>query len=188
MKSWVSMASDKKRKKKVAVVQTDSWKFDESVLDCCPLKMRHQDRYLPIKSVLRKEKYKGQMPFDQQKALFLDMVEIDQAKAEERNQRSTTDMAIGIVRGDGKGGKKIRLVECKFDVKNINGKLIEDLKDKNQKTRDYFSFGNPIQKLFVVLLNDSFYGQGLRFIKNNFSNSPDCEVQTVNGFFSQYFL
>ena len=182
------MASDKKRKKKVAEVQIDSWKFDEGVLVGCPLKMRHPDCYLPIKSVLKKEKYKGRIPFGQQKVLCLDKIEVDHAKAERRNQRSTTDMAIGIVRGDGKGGKKIRLVECKFDVNNINGKLIEDLKDKNQKTRDHYSFGNPIQKLFVVLLNDNFYGQGLRFIKNNFSNSPDCEVQTVNGFFNQYFL
>lgn len=182
------MASDNKRKKKAPAAQTDSWKFDEGVLDCCPLKIRHLECYLPIKSILRKEKYKGRMPFDQQKALCLDKIEINQAKAEGRDQRSTTDMAIGIVRGSGKGGNRIRLVECKFDVKKNNGKLIEDLKDKNRKTRDYYSFENPVQELLVVLLNDKYYGQGMRYIKNSFSDSPNCEVLTVDGFFHQYFL
>ena len=109
------------------------------------------------------------------------------AKSEGRNRRSTTDMAIGVTKINS-ADKRIRLVECKFDVKNTNRKTIEDLIDKDKKTRLYFDFGRIILPYFVVLLgNDKYYQQEMRFIKNGFMNSPDCEVMTVQGFYDLYF-
>ena len=182
------MASDKKVKIGHAKEQRKEWAFEERIIDDCSLKKGHPQHYSLIKTMIKEEGYKGKSQFDTQRALCLDTLEIELAKAEKRNQRSTTDFAMGIIgRRSGKCNKRIRLVECKFDVNNTHNKLIEDLKAKNKETRDYFSFGCPIQKLFVVLLNDEFYNQGMRFIKKNFLDSSDCEVLTVNSFFNLYF-
>ncbi len=181
------MASDKKVKKRVDKGQTGDWKFDESVLGCSQLRIDYPNHYLPIKHIIKHEKYKSKNSFEKQQALFLDKIEIERAKLEGRNQRSTTDFAIGIVRKKSGSNKRIRLVECKFDVTKDNRKIIEDLRDKNKKTRDYFRFEHPIQPLFIVLLNDKYYQQGRRFIMNSFSNALDCEVMSVNDFYSQYF-
>lgn len=181
------MASDAKKKKKKVKTQEDEWKFDESILEGCQLKKDYPNHFQPIKSILKAEKAKGKSSFDVQKALCLDSIEVERAKSEGRDQRSTTDLAIGITSTNGRANKKIRLVECKFDVNKNNRKVIEDLKDKNKKTRDFYDFGCPIREYFVVLLNDKFYQQGRRFIMEGFSNSLDCEVLTVNGFYEQYF-
>lgn len=181
------MAPNKKQKKESSKEQTDKRVFCEEIMDSNPIKKRHPSCYMPIKIILKEEGCKEKSPFERQKALNLDKIEVELAKEEKRNQRSTVDLAIGIA-GRKKGGdKKIRLVECKFDVKRFHRKLIEDLRDKNKQTRDYYSFGYPIQESFVVLLNEDFFQQGLRFIKNGFSDSPYCEVMTVKEFYSQYF-
>ena len=181
------MAPNKKQKKESSTEPMDKWVFCEDIMNSSPLKKRHTSCYMPIKTILKEEGCKEKSPFGKQKALNLDKVEIEMAKEEKRNQRSTADFAIGIA-GKKKGGdRKIRLVECKFDVKRVHRKLIEDLRDKNQKTRDYYSFGYQIQESFVVLLNEDFFQQGLRFIKDGFSGSPYCEVLTVKGFYDQYF-
>ena len=181
------MASEKKKRKKTVKLLEEGWKFDESILKTCQLKKQYPLHFQPIKNLLKAEKYKGKSLFDVQMALCLDSIEIERAKSEDRNQRSTTDFAIGIIEKKRRVNKRIRLVECKFDVTKNNRKIIEDLADKNQKTRDHYEFGYPIQKHFVVLLNEKFYHQGRRFIMDGFSNSSDCEVLTVNGFYDLYF-
>lgn len=181
------MASNKKAKISVAEKEEKEWVFEDKILEDCSLKKRFPDHYVSIESILKKEGFKGKCSLGKQKALCLDPIEIELAKTEKREQRSTTDMAIGVVRKKGKSDKRIRLVECKFDVNKVHNKLIEDLKEKDKDTRDYYSFGCAIQKLFVVLLNDGFYHQGFRFIKNGFLNSLDCEVLTARGFCDKYF-
>lgn len=181
------MASEIKKRKKKVKPQEEVWKFDESILKTCQLKKQYPHHFQLIKNLLKAEKFKGKSLFDVQKALCLDSIEIERAKLEGRDRRSTTDFAIGIVEKKSRANKKIRLVECKFDVTKDNRKIIEDLSDKDQKTRDYFKFNYPIQKLFIVLLNDKYYQQGRRFIMNGFSNALDCEVLSVNDFYGQYF-
>lgn len=179
------MASSKNGEKNLPVFE---WIYDKEILSSSEIVKHYSKCYEKISSIIKREKFKNLIPFEEQLALNLDKVEGLRAKQEKRQEKhKTVDFVIGIKSRKSKC-KQIRLVECKFEVKANNKSLIDDLKGKLHETVLFYSFDYPFCPFFIVLLNNNHYQQGLRYIKNQFCNAPWVEVLNVDGFYEKYFV
>ena len=88
----------------------------------------------PIAEMLKNEHYKRkEMPFKNEVGIYLDGVEIEQAKRNKVNRKRTVDFLFGV------GNNWILFTEAKFDVSNPREMKVSELKEKIVHSKELVS-------------------------------------------------
>ncbi len=165
----------------------DCWKFSQDVLESSWIKQKYPAAYKPISWIVKEEKYKGDIPFNKEMAIYMEAVNNEIAKGR-GDKGHIVDFAIGTRNKNGKGkAKRIRLVEAKFDSKEL-----DNIKPKDIKSKVYLSSsilikeGIQISPNAVILINNS---PDVQYQRRKLSNklAGQFEVLTINDFHTKYF-
>lgn len=166
--------------------QDEKWVFDSDIMRSCTVTKQHKQAYIPISDILKKEHCRNKHPFTQEYALYLEVVETEMASSEKRNKAPIVDFSIGLARGE---NRKIRLIEAKFNVDNLNNLKSSNIPDKVQHTTDVLrDCGIPIGSGAVVLINKSPKVQQQKsWLARILMAKGAYEVKTVDEFYKLYF-
>ena len=66
--------------------QDEKWVFAPAIMLSCTLTKQHMQAYIPISEILKKEHCRDKHSFTQEKALYLEVVETEMARAEKRSK------------------------------------------------------------------------------------------------------
>lgn len=174
------VAGNRKNKK------DDKWVYAPAVMCACSTIKRHIKAYIPITDILKREHCDGNNPFTQEKALYLEDVETELAKSDSRNKAPIVDFSIGLSQGK---SRRIRLVEAKFDVRNLKNIESANVFDKVQHATEVLrDDGVQIESGAIVLINNSpIVQQQKRWLEQRLLARGHFNVETVNGFYRHYF-
>ncbi len=139
----------------------------------------------PIAEMLKNEHYKRkEMPFKNEEGIYLDGVEIEQAKRNKVNRKRTVDFLFGV------GNNWILFTEAKFDVSNPREMKVSELKEKIVHSKELVSNSQMVVQIepnTIVLLKDENFSQLYRELKNKVSNSLKIVPMTVSQLYNTVF-
>lgn len=166
--------------------QDEKWVFAPAIMLSCTLTKQHMQAYIPISEILKKEHCRDKHSFTQEKALCLEVVEKEMARAEKRSKAPVVDFSIGLTRGK---SRKIRLVEAKFDVNDLKNLASSNIPNKVQHSTDVLlDCGIPIESGAIVLIKKSpIVQQQRRWLEQKLLAQGHYQVKTVDEFNKLYF-
>ena len=166
--------------------QDEKWVFAPAIMFSCTLTKQHMQAYIPISEILKKEHCRDKHSFTQEKALYLEVVETEMARAEKRSKAPVVDFSIGLTRGK---SRKIRLVEAKFDVNDLKNLASSNIPNKVQHSTDVLlDCGIPIESGAIVLIKKSpIVQQKRRWLEQKLLAQGHYQVKTVDEFNKLYF-
>lgn len=166
--------------------QEDKWVFTPAIMLSCIVTKQHMQAYIPISDILAKEHCRNKHVFTQEKALYLEEVETEMARANRRSKSPIVDFSIGLSRGR---SRKIRLVEAKFDVNDLKSLASSNIPEKVQHSTDVLmEFGIPIESGAIVLINKTpIVQQQRRWLEQRLMARGHYQVKTVDEFHGDYF-
>lgn len=168
-------------------VQDEKWVFVPAIMLACTVTKQHMQAYIPISDILTKENCRNKHTFAQEKALYLEEVETEMARADRRSKYPIVDFCIGIRKGN---SKMIRLVEAKFDVDNLKNIGSSNIPEKVKHSNDILiSDEISIESGAVILINS---GPKIQQQKRRLSDilrakGEHYSVKTVDEFYNDYF-
>lgn len=166
--------------------QEKKWMFAPDVMTSCSVIKQHMEAYVRISEILKKEHCRDNHSFAQCKALYLEVVETRMASDEKRSKAPIVDFSIGLMSGK---SKKIRLIEAKFDVKNLKNLASSNIPDKVQHSTDVLrDCGIQIESGAVVLVNKNKHvQQQIRWLEQMLLPRGHYQVKVVDEFYKLYF-
>ena len=167
-------------------VQDEKWVFVPAIMLACTVTKQHIQAYIPISDILAKEHCRNKHSFAQEKALYLEEVETEMARADRRSKSPIVDFSIGLSRGK---SRKIRLVEAKFDVNDLKSLASSNIPEKVQHSTDVMrNEGFEIDSGAIVLIKRSpIVQQQRRWIEQRLLAQGHYQVKTVDEFHRDYF-
>ena len=165
----------------------DCWKFSQDVLESGRIKQKYPASYKPISWIVKKEKYKGTIPFGKEMAIYMETINNEISKGR-GNKGHIVDFAIGLRNKNGTGKeRRIRLIEAKFDSKDADNIKAKDIRSKvDDSSSILIKEGIPIESDAVILINDGPKAQQNRS-KLSRRLVGHFDVLTVGGFHTKYF-
>lgn len=166
--------------------QEDKWAFTPAVMLSCSVAKQHPQAYIPIANILTKEHCQDRHSFSQEKALYLEDVETATARYARRSKSPIVDFAIGLSKGK---SRKIRLVEAKFDVRDLKNIESSNVPAKVQHSTDVMrDSGITIESGAIVLISKSpIVQQQRRWLEQKLLARGHYQVKTVDEFYTLYF-
>ena len=166
--------------------QDDKWVFAPAIMLSCTVTKQHRQAYIPISDILTMEHCRNRHSFAQEKALYLEEVETEMARADRRSKSPIVDFSIGLSSGK---SRKIRLVEAKFDVINLKNLESSNIPEKVQHSTDVLiDCGIPIESGAIVLINKTpIVQQQRRWLEQKLLAQGHYQVKTVDEFYKLYF-
>ena len=126
------------------------WLYSVSITDDSNVVQKHPQSYQLIADIVKNEKCKGKTQFSNEKAIYLELVELELAKGK-RATCPIVDFTFGIKRDN---SKKYRLIEAKFDVNNLKNIDVKNIRDKVSHSKDVMSEdGVSVENGAVILIN-----------------------------------
>lgn len=167
-------------------VQDEKWVFVPAIMLACTVTKQHIQAYIPISDILAKEHCRNKHSFAQEKALYLEDVETEMARADRRSKSPIVDFSIGLSRGK---SRKIRLVEAKFDVNDLKSLASSNIPEKVQHSTDVMrNEGFEIDSGAIVLIKRSPIVQQQRhWLEQRLLAQGHYQVKTVDEFHRDYF-
>lgn len=166
--------------------QDDKWVFAPAILLSCIVTKQHMSAYIPISEILTMEHCRNKHSFAQEKALYLEEVETEMARADRRSKSPIVDFSIGLSRGK---SRKIRLIEAKFDVNDLKGLASSNIPEKVQHSTDILrNDGFMIDSGAIVLIKKSpIVQQQRRWLEQRLLAQGHYQVKTIDEFHRDYF-
>lgn len=166
--------------------QDEKWAFTPAIMLSCSVAKKHPQTYIPIANILTKEHCQDRHSFSQEKALYLEDVETEMARADRRSKSSIVDFAIGLCKGK---SRKIRLIEAKFDVRDLKNVESSNVPAKVQHSTDVLrDSGIQIESGAIVLIGKSpIVQQQRRWLEQKLLARGHYQVKTVDEFYNLYF-
>jgi hypothetical protein len=166
--------------------QDDKWVFAPAIMLSCTVTKQHRQTYIPISDILAKEHCRNKHFFTQEKALYLEEVETEMARADRRSKSPIVDFSIGLSSGK---SRKIRLVEAKFDVNDLKSLTSSNIPEKVQHSTDVMrNEGFVIDSGAIVLIKRSPIVQQQRhWLEQRLLAQGHYQVKTVDEFYRDYF-
>ena len=166
--------------------QEDKWVFAPAILLSCIVTKQHMSAYIPIPEILTMEHCRNKHSFALEKALYLEAVETEMARADRRSKAPIVDFSIGLTRGK---SRKIRLVEAKFDINDLKNLTSANIPAKVQHSTDVLrSCGIPIDSGAILLIKKSpIVQQQRRWLEQRLLAQGHYQVKTVDEFYKLYF-
>ena len=163
----------------------EKWMYSASVTDDSKILQKHSQAYQLIADIIKKEKCKGKTQFSNEKAIYLELVELSLAKGR-RDNIPIVDFTFGIKRNN---SKKYRLVEAKFDVDDLKNIDEKNIRDKVNHSRDVMKEdGVPIDNGAVVLINKSkIVEQQKNWFSRRLQPYGNYQIMTIDKLYSHYF-
>ena len=167
-------------------VQDEKWVFVPAIMLACTVTKQHIQAYIPISDILAKEHCRNKHFFTQEKALYLEEVETEMARADRRSKSPIVDFSIGLSRGK---SRKIRLVEAKFDVNDLKSLTSSNIPEKVQHSTDVMrNEGFEIDSGAIVLIKRSpIVQQQRRWLEQRLLAQGHYQVKTIDEFHRDYF-
>lgn len=156
--------------------------YDEAVLTGHPFARNWNGCYLKLwTDLLKKEGYKRQTPFKQEKALDLDAVEKHLA-VQKSGKECTVDFVTGL------SDKTLLLVEAKFNVKVASNISATEIRSKIQHSKglllqNCFTIAIPV----IILFNDSVCSRAKNELKRKFAGNPNIIIASVEDLHKRFF-
>lgn len=166
--------------------QDKKWAFAPAIMLSCLLAKQHPQAYIPITHILTKEHCQDRHSFSQEKTLYLEDVETATARNARRSKSPIVDFAIGLSRGK---SRKIRLIEAKFDVRDLKNIESSNVPAKVQHSTDVLrDSGMHIESGAIVLISKSpIVQQQRRWLEQKLLARGHYQVKTVDEFYKLYF-
>lgn len=167
-------------------VQDEKWVFAPAIMLSCIVTKQHMSAYIPISEVLTMEHCRNKHSFALEKALYLEAVETEMARADRRSKSPIVDFSIGLTR---RKSRKIRLVEAKFDINDLKNLASANIPAKVQHSTDVLrSCGIPIESGAIVLINKTpIVQQQRRWLEQRLLAQGHYQVKTIDEFHRDYF-
>ena len=164
----------------------EKWLYSAKITDESIVTQKHPESYQLIADIVKKEKCKGKTQFSNEKAIYLELVELRLAKGK-RDESPIVDFTFGIKQNN---SKKYRLVEAKFDVDDLRNIDEKNIKNKVSHSRDIMrEDGIPIEDGAVILINKS---KIVEQQKNRFSRQLQpygkYQIMTIDDLYNRYFM
>lgn len=167
--------------------QDEKWAFAPAIMLSCLVTKQYPQAYTPITEILAKEHCRDKNSFDQEKALYLEVVETETARSDRRSKNPIVDFCVGIRKGK---SRMIRLVEAKFDVDNLKNIESSNIPEKVKHSNAILlSEEIPIESGAVVLINNGpiVQQQKRRLSDILRAKGHHYSVKTVAEFYNDYF-
>ena len=162
------------------------WLYSASVTDDSKVVQTYPQSYQLIADILIKEKCKCKTQFSNEKAIYLEFVELELAKGK-RNTCPIVDFTFGIKCDN---SKKYRLIEAKFDVNNLKNIDVKNIRDKVSHSKDVMSEnGVPVENGAVILINKSkIVEQQKNWFSRQLQPYGCYQIMTIDDLYFHYFV
>ena len=162
------------------------WLYSTSVTDDSKVVQTHPQAYQLIADIVKKEKCKCKTQFSNEKAIYLELVELELAKGK-RNTCPIVDFSFGIKYDN---SKKYQLIEAKFDVNNLKNIDVKNIRDKVSHSKDVMSEdGVPVENGAVILINKSKIVEQQKNWFSRLLQPFGCyQIMTIDDLYSRYFV
>lgn len=167
--------------------QEEKWTFAPVIMLSCDVTKQRKQAYIPISEILTKEHCRDKHSFVQEKALYLEVVETENARADRRSKNPIVDFCVGIRKGK---SRMIRLVEAKFDVDNLKNLESSNIPEKVKHSNDILlSEAIPIESGAIVLIKSGSIAQQQKRRLSDIlrAKGHHYSVKTVAEFYNDYF-
>ena len=162
------------------------WLYSVSITDDSNVVQKHPQSYQLIADIVKNEKCKGKTQFSNEKAIYLELVELELAKGK-RATCPIVDFTFGIKRDN---SKKYRLIEAKFDVHNLKNIDVKNIRDKVSHSKDVMSEdGVSVENGAVILINKSkIVEQQKNWFSRQLQPFGCYQIMTIDDLYSRYFV
>lgn len=162
------------------------WLYSVSITDDSNVVQKHPQSYQLIADIVKNEKCKGKTQFSNEKAIYLELVELELAKGK-RATCPIVDFTFGIKRDN---SKKYRLIEAKFDVNNLKNIDVKNIRDKVSHSKDVMSEdGVSVENGAVILINKSkIVEQQKNWFSRQLQPFGCYQIMTIDDLYSRYFV
>ena len=164
----------------------DKWMYSASITDNSQVVKNYPHSYQPIDEIVKNEKCKGKTQFSDEKAIYLELVELGLAKGK-RSKCPIVDFTFGIKHDK---SKKYRLVEAKFDVDDLKNIDVKNIRDKVGHSKDVMrEDGLPVENGAVVLINKSkIVEQQKYWFSRRLQPFGNYQIMTIDDLYTHYFV
>lgn len=162
------------------------WQYSASITDASKVAQTHTQSYQQIADIVKKEKCKDKTQFSNEKAIYLELVELELAKGK-RATCPIVDFTFGIKRDN---SKKYRLIEAKFDVDDLKNINVKNIRDKVSHSKDVMiEDGLPVENGAVVLINKSkIVEQQKNWFSRRLQPFGNYQIMTIDDLYTHYFV
>lgn len=164
----------------------EKWLYCASITNNSKVKGKYSQSYQKISDIVKKEKCKGVTPFIDEKAIYLEVIEGMLAKGK-RSKLPIVDFTFGIIHNN---FSKYRLIEAKFDVKDLKNIDKKNILDKVSHSRDVMSEdGVQIEGGAVILINKSdIVQQQMDWFSRQLMPFGNYQIMTIDDLYNRYFI